>query len=213
MPPRFSHPYGADHMDGHTVLGSNICAFFPVLLRVPNVFGLVNSQFFSFAQLIQGMYCVPFSGYILQIFCLVVVLVAVFMVDMAIRRAMAYERLRDHAVNSFVRVLSVHGQRNEQIAIPSASRHQNIPFGRFVRRAPKNLAYNRLANAYHWRNFSRAKTFLRHSLDQLYLIIRKRSLRQVYRAKATHLTFAADFVRILKSVHGLPSRHVNTPGS
>jgi hypothetical protein len=27
------------------------------------------------------------------------------------------------------------------------------------------------------------------------------------------LTFAADFVRILKSVHGLPSRHVNTPGS
>ena len=213
VPPRFPHPYGGYHTDGNTVTSGYFFAPLAALFCVPNVFSGINRQLVRFAKFVQSVLCVSPARHVLQIFRLVVVPVAVFVVYMATRRTMAYKCGCNHRMNGFVGMFAVDGQRYKQVTISPTSRSQNIVFSGFVRSAPKNFAYYCLANAYYGRNFSSAMTFLTHTVNQCYLVFRKRSLTKINRAKASHSSFNADFVGIFKPVHGCPSFHMKTPNS
>ena len=201
VPPRFSHPYGGYHMNRNSVAGGYFFSPFATPLGAPNIFSCAKRQFVGLAKFVQSVLRISFARHILQVFDRVVVLVAIFMVYITSWRAVTEERSSNHRMNCFVRMFSVHRQRDEQVPIASASGDQNTIFSRFVRRASKNLAYNRLAYAYHRRNFSRALPLLAQFVNQRYLFFGKCSLRQILRSKASYFPDNADFVGIFKTIH------------
>jgi len=213
VPPRFSHPYGAYHVNGHPVPCGNFFPPLSTLFCVPNIFGGINRQFVRFAKFIQSVFGISPARHILQIFRFVVMLVTVLMVYMATRRTMAYKCGCNHRVNGFVGMLAADGQCDKQIAVSPTSGSQDIVFSGLVRNAPKNFAYDWLTHAYYWRNFSGAMAFLTQAVNQCYLVFRKRSLAEIERAKASHFAFGTNFVGIFKPVHGCPSFHMKTPNS
>lgn len=211
MPPRFAHPNGSNHVDGYAVFGRNVFAFLTFLFGVPYVFGLVKSQFFSFAKFVQRVLHVSFSRHILQIFNFVVLFVAVFVVYMALWRARAYKRASHHSVNSLVRMFSIYRQRYKQVPIPSTSGRQNLWLGGLVRCATKDPAYHRLTYAHQRRDFSGATIFTAHLVDKSNFFFRQRSLAKIGGAKTSYSAFVADFIRTIKAGNRLPSLHLKTP--
>jgi hypothetical protein len=172
VPPRFTHPYGSDHVNGYVVFSRNVFAFLTSLLCVPNVFGLIKTQFFSFAKFVQRVLAISRRRHVLQIFDAIVSFVAILVVYPSVVRSAAQKCFRNCGVKGFVSVLSINRQGNKPISISAQRRHQHM-IGVHVSKTTNNLSYSHLTNAKQSSYFSLAFFFGVTNFDRLNLTRRK----------------------------------------
>ena len=212
VPPRFTHPYGSDHMDRHAMSVCNRFSLFAILLCIPNIFSLFESQLFRLSQLIQRVLHISLSANVFKITRHVISLVSVYMVNLTILRSIANKCRRYHSMDCLMKIRFIYRQGHKQIAVRAKRGAKNV-CGVFIRSAAQNFTYDGLTYAKQRRYLSSTFTRFTKQMYFMYLRVCQSTLRFISRAHAFYAAKITDVVCSFKTHYRFPSFHLSTPNS
>ena len=212
MPPRFTHPYCSNHVDGNAVSVGNNLAFLTYLFRIPYVLSLIKGQLLRISKFVQRMLHVSFSADILKVCCDIILFVSVYVVNLTILRSISNKRTGNHGVNCFMEMIVVYSQCHKKIPVGTDSGSENM-ISVLVSITSQNSTDNCLRYPKKRSYFSSTFTRLTQRVNFIYLRFRQCALRFISPSNTFDITKIADMVCRFKAYYWFPSFHLITPSS